>query len=320
MPIPPFVPAEGTAPPKPDSRARRADAGEAPRDLTDRTATDAEARLPSPVASPGPVDIGNRRAAAWTSFRIGGEHATTTISFRSAAMTRVDDIVLIGCGAGGPLQLSTEAHRLLERYGFAFSVGVSAQVTHHLGATAVEIERLDELITDHEDPADGLLAAADLIFKQVEIERPVLVLVPGNPLFLNSLSRFIVAEGQRRDIHVRRIAGVSLIDVAINELGIDVSARGIQVFDVDGIVERGNQPALGVPTLLVGFTPSDGEERLGRLRVRLAARVPPEHQVTLVNVGHDGATTRASAPFARFEEFAQHLHGGSCVFLGPVGT
>lgn len=226
------------------------------------------------------------------------------------------DIALIGGGAGG-LQLSLESLRLLEQHGFAFSIGTPPVLTTLLSAHGVELERLDNLVAEHADTADALLAAADVILKQVEIERPVLVLVPGNPMMLNSLSRFLMAEGQRRELTVERLAGISTLDVVINELGIDVAARGLQVFAAQGVVDGRSMPSPDMPTVILGLGGIDAD-LLDQLTQTLSGGYRGDHGVTLVNVGPDGATSHATGPLSSLGEFAEHLHSGSSFFIGPT--
>ena len=171
-------------------------------------------------------------------------------------MTKTADIIIIGHGTGDALQLTLQAQHILERFGFAFAIGAPPLLTKMLTASGVELEHLDERMLAASDPSEALMTAADVILKQAEIEQPVIVLVPGNPLFLNSLSRFLVAEGGARKLVVQRLAGISQLDVIINELGIDVAARGIQVFDAAGIAAGRSQPDPRVPTVLFASSSS----------------------------------------------------------------
>lgn len=171
------------------------------------------------------------------------------------------------------------------------------------------------------DPADALLAAAEVVLKQTEVESPVLVLVPGNPLFLNSLSRFLVAEGGARELRVQRLAGVSQLDVLVNELGIDVAARGLQLFDAGRVVTSHSQPDPYVPAVLFragDLLAGDGAS-MATLRADLATVYPTTHPITLFNIDQAGdGTSFATAPLADITEFTAHLHAGSSLYIGPI--
>lgn len=190
-----------------------------------------------------------------------------------------------------------------------------------LASAGVELERLDERMTAADEPADALLAAADVIFKQTEVERPVVVLVPGNPLFLNSLSRFLLAEGAVRKLTVQRLAGVSQVDVIVNELGIDVAARGLQVFDVVGVTGGRSLPVPGVPTILLRLADllANDAASLSTLKEALGAVYPSDHPVTLFNIDPTGDTSSfATSPLSGIDEFLAHVHVGSSLFVGPT--
>lgn len=221
------------------------------------------------------------------------------------------------------MQLTVQARSVLERFGFAFAIGVPPLLAKVLGASGVELEPLDERMLAADEPADALLVAADVIFKQTEVEQPVIVLVPGNPLFLNSLSRFLLAEGGSRDLTVQRLAGVSQLDVIVNELGIDVAAHGLQVFDVVGVCSGRSVPVPAVPAVLlrVADLVRNDAASMSTLRQSLDSVYPADHPVTLFNIDPAGDTSSfATAPLSDVEEFQRHVHGGSSLFLGPTST
>lgn len=221
------------------------------------------------------------------------------------------------------MQLTVQARGVLERFGFAFSIGVPPLLAKVLGASGVELESLDGRMLVADEPADALLAAADVIFKQTEIEQPVIVLVPGNPLLLNSLSRFLVAEGRSRDLTVQRLAGVSQLDVIVNELGIDIAAHGLQVFDVVGVSSGRSRPVPTVPAVLLRLADLVGNDvaSMSTLRQSLASIYRIDHPVTLFNIDPTGDTSSfATAPLSDVEGFLEHIHGGSSLFLAPTSA
>jgi uncharacterized protein YabN with tetrapyrrole methylase and pyrophosphatase domain len=238
-------------------------------------------------------------------------------------VTKTADIIIIGHGTGDALQLTLQAQHVLDRFGFAFAIGAPPLLTKMLTASGVELEHLDERMLAASEPSEALLAAADVILKQVEVEQPVIVLVPGNPLFLNSLSRFLVAEGGARKLVVQRLAGISQLDVIINELGIDVAARGIQVFDAAGIAAGRSQPDPRVPTVLLRVVElvSGNGLSLDDLKGLLGATYPGSQPVTLFNIDPTSdATSHATAPLSQIATFGEHVHAGSSFFLGPISA
>lgn len=243
------------------------------------------------------------------------------VGYLALIMSTTADIILIGHGSGDALQLTLQAQGVLQRHGFALAVGVSPRLERVLASSKVDLEHLDERMLAVGDPADSLLIAADAILKQTEVERPVIVLMPGNPLFLNSLSRLLVAEGAGRKLTVQRIAGVSQLDLAINELGIDVAARGLQVFDAAAVARGRTRPDPAIPALL--FRASDlltnDQSPLEALHSLLRELYPGTHPVTLFNVDPaSDATSFATTTVADFAGFAEHLHDGSSLYLSRV--
>lgn len=221
------------------------------------------------------------------------------------------------------MQLTVQARTVLERFGFAFAIAVPPLLAKVLAASGVELEHLDERMIAADEPVDALLAVADVIFKQTEAEQPVIVLVPGNPLFLNSLSRFLLAEGATRKLTVQRLAGVSQLDVIVNELGIDIAAHGLQVFDVVGVSSGRSLPVPAMPAVLMRVADLVGNDTasMSTLRQSLGAVYPIDHPVTLFNIDPTGDTSSfATAPLSEIDEFLAHVHVGSSLFLSPTST
>jgi uncharacterized protein YabN with tetrapyrrole methylase and pyrophosphatase domain len=231
------------------------------------------------------------------------------------------DIILIGHGSGDALQLTFQAQGVLQRYGFAFAIGVPPMLSALLTSLGIELDHLDERMLAVAEPSDSLLVAADVVLKQTQVESPVILLVPGNPLFLNSLSRLLLAEGMARRLTVQRLAGISQFDIVLNELGIDVAARGLLVYDAAQVARGRSLPVANIPTLM--FRASDllvdDAAPLRSLQVALAAIYPNDHPITLFNVepASDG-TSFATAALDGMDEFADHLHAGSSLFIRPV--
>ncbi len=216
-----------------------------------------------------------------------------------------------------------QARAVLERFGFAFAIGVPTLLTRLLASSGVALEHLDERMLAADEPADALLAAADVILKQTEVEHPVIVLVPGNPLVLNSLSRFLLAEGTKRKLTVQRVAGVSQLDVIVNELGIDIAAHGLQVFDAVGVGRGRSVPRPTMPAVLLRVADllENHAASMSDLRQTLGPIYPSGHPITLFNIDPVGdSSSFATAPLSDVDEFAAHIHVGSSFYLSPAST
>jgi uncharacterized protein YabN with tetrapyrrole methylase and pyrophosphatase domain len=233
-------------------------------------------------------------------------------------MAAEPDLYLAGFGTGSGLELSLEAESALRRIGFAMSINAPPALVRHLHARGVELQALDELLTGDEPWADRILGVADAVLRQLEFESPVAVLVPDNPLFLNPLSRFLVAECRVRGKTVATLAGVSQFDAVVNALGLDIGRRGLGLVDAASAAETWPMP-LSSPVVVFKVAALAADGGLSRLAARMRAIYPEDHEVTLVNVAFgEGATSHATLPLSRFEEFESRLGPGACLYLGPA--
>ena len=78
----------------------------------------------------------------------------------------------------------------------------------------------------------------ELILARTAEERPVVLMTPGNPLFMNVISRALVMQAKERGLSIRVYPGISPLDTLINYLGLDVGTFGLQVFDARRLVAR----------------------------------------------------------------------------------
>lgn len=220
------------------------------------------------------------------------------------------------------MQLGLNAQNVLQQYGFAFSVAASPAFTRYLQSVGVELEPLDEVMLKADDSLDAILDAADLVLKQAELEQPVLVLVPGNPLFLNSLSRFLVSEGRARGLVVETLSGVSQLDVLINELGVDVAARGIQIFDASSLLAAETALNTLIPTVLFRLSGlTGGGNSLAALKALLKSSYSDDHLVTLFNSGTSSTgPSHATCQLLAMEDFDEHIDSSSSLFIGPSSS
>jgi len=226
-------------------------------------------------------------------------------------------LILIGFGNGDGTQITVEAEAHLRRHGVAYCLNAPPALVRYLKARNVALEPLDELLVNDRDWPDRLLDVADVVLRQSELEPPVCLLIPDNPLFMNPLGRFLVGELRERRAGVTVLPGVSRFDIVINELGLDVGRRGLAILDAAQAIEEWPMPTTS-PALvfqLAALAPEDLQRLAGQLR----SKYPGTHNVTLVNVGFgDHVTTRATFPLSRFDEGIPYVSSGSCLFVPPA--
>lgn len=239
-------------------------------------------------------------------------------------------VVVLGYGSHDALHLTVEAQRILERTGRACALGIPPLLARHLKSLRVKVEDLTVRFGGDRAYADFYLDAADYVLERAQVEQPVVLLTPGNPLFLNSVTRFLVLEGRRRDMRIDIHPGVSPLDVLVSYLGVDVAQRGLQVFTADQLLTQGHLVNSRVPLFLMELA-GLGASRLGqagvnpnrfrRLMGHLAGFYPPQHPTTLVNLTSvPGRRSHATVPLARLDEFLAHLTTDSCLFVDALVT
>ena len=157
-------------------------------------------------------------------------------------------------------------------------------------------------------------------------ERPVVLLTPGNPLFLNAVTRFLVQQARARDLPIRIHPGVSQVDTLVSYLGLDVTTFGLQLFDAQRLVSRRQPVNPAVPLLVLqvaGFAaseapaavpPSAGE--YAPLADCLARFYAADQPVTLINTSSNGrGPSHVTVQLSRFSELVPHVRPESSLFI-----
>ena len=148
----------------------------------------------------------------------------------------VPHIILAGSGVHDRLELTVETQRVIARYGKVFAIGMAAAPRALLKSMRVKVVDLDASFTAERPFEDIYSEVVAQLIEHTAVERPVVLLCPGNHLFLNSVARALVIEGRRLGLTVQILPGVSAIDVLINDIGVDVGLFGLQVFDAHWLV------------------------------------------------------------------------------------
>ncbi len=244
-------------------------------------------------------------------------------------MAQVPNLIVLGHGVGDTLQLTVEAQRTLSRYGKAYALALPPNLTQYLKSLGVECLDLQDRFAPGRAFSEVYLDIVDFILRRTAEERPVIVLTPGNPLFLNVVSRFLIRQAGERKLSVEVYPGVSQVDTLINYLGLDVGTFGLQLFDARRLVERKQRINPGVPLLvlqLAGFAAQQagpveqGDPKAYQpLADHLGLSYPPEQSVTLLNTtGGQGRRAHAALPLSRFLELVPHIQFTSSLFVDAM--
>ena len=242
---------------------------------------------------------------------------------------RHPDIILIGTGVGGGLQFTVEAQRMLDKVGKAYALHLPTPLGRHLRSLRIKTIDLSDRFAEPRPLGEAYVEVAGFLLERAAVERPIVVLTPGSPLFLNSISRLLVLEGQRSGLNVQTLPGISPLDALISYVGVDVATFGLQVFTgnrlaaspprLDPTVPLAVMELAGVGVRTSAADPTAEPERYGRLLGALAKVYPPDHPATLVNVtGGNGQRSHATLPLRRFFEFLPNIRENSHLFIDLI--
>lgn len=240
------------------------------------------------------------------------------------------DLVLLGYGVDDSLQITVDAQRLLARTGTTYTLGLPPNLARFLAAQRVATIDLADRFLPGRPFEDVYLDVADALLRRAAEERPVILLTYGNPMFLNSLARFLYLQAKERNLSIDVRPAVSQFDQIVSDLGLDVGATGIQLFDARRLLGRQQQVNPRVPLLLLQLAglgtsvvpvpenPSDGADFDG-LAAYLRQTYPAEHMVTLLNLpAGTQPANRTTVPLGRFAELVPQVINTSHLFVDAI--
>ena len=236
-------------------------------------------------------------------------------------------LMLVGFGVDNGLQLTIEGQRAVSTAEHVYSIGLPEVLRSLFKSSRIPITELDDRFKEGDDYAAAYLDVADHVLKRAAIEPPVALLVPGNPMFQNTLSRFLVQTARQRDVPVQLFPSVSIVDALISDIGLDVTAGGLQVFDARQLVRRAwtINPRIPLVLLALGglFEGADDAvsrgDSLAALGAQLRLFYPEGHAVTLVTRATGrGDISHSTVQLKRLAELAPHVTLASALFVDVV--
>lgn len=138
-------------------------------------------------------------------------------------------LTIIGLGPGNPGQLTLEALDAMEGAGNLFLRTAVHPVVPYLEKRGIVFESFDALY-EEKDSFEGVYQAIVDEILALAREKDVVYAVPGNPFFAEKTVTGLTARCDGEGIPCRVIGGMSFIDVAMAELGID-AVEGLKVID-----------------------------------------------------------------------------------------
>lgn len=247
---------------------------------------------------------------------------------RSKRANAAPSLVICGAGIGG-LQLTLAANASIVASGAAFALGVPDRIVAHLRTQRVRVTELDELVTAAADHRLGYLAVIDVALEAAVLAPPAVLIVPGNPLEENSITRALVELCRRREIAVDVHAAVSPADALVNDLGVDVAALGLQTLPARLLLSRGVVPNSSVPLFVPGLDvlldvevrPANvtGEALFSGLCRHLGASYPASHLITLITeLTGRGVVQQRTTRFSDVHELWVDVTPNSSLYVNPL--
>ena len=214
------------------------------------------------------------------------------------------------------MHLTLEAQQTSVNAGRILALGLPPRIAVTLQRLGVEITGLDSVLADR-PPAEAYAAIAAIVLARAEQDPPAVFLSQGNPLLLNNINRYLFVEAAARDLTIHVIAGVSPVDIVVNDLGLDVGRTGLFTIAATGILRKPVLLNPRVPLLILQLGALDAAG-CDELVSALSWKYPPEHAITLLNLAPEGGVTRATVTLDGFAELVPHIDASSMVFLGAA--
>jgi uncharacterized protein YabN with tetrapyrrole methylase and pyrophosphatase domain len=240
------------------------------------------------------------------------------------------DIGIVGTGIVGAHQLTREAEEVIRRCRQTFVIESGYGLPEYLEALSPQVTELgtfyepgkDRLYTYHRMAAEVVAAAV--------AEPPVCLATYGHPWVYCYPTALITRAAPLLGLHVEVFPGVSSFDTLLVDLGIDIAATGIQMYEATDVLLRRRplqtdvacviwQPTVvGDPT----YHPQPyTTEQFAPLQDYLLGFYPADHEVALVTT-KTFPLTRSAVQALPLRELAVELERApqvATLFIPPVG-
>lgn len=237
-------------------------------------------------------------------------------------------IIIVGLGPGPADLLTPEAHQVLVDTDDLYVRTINHPVVPNL-PRRIRLTAFDELFERAAPGGSTNQAIADRILRLAERPEGVVYAVPGSPMDGDGTVRAILDRAEIREIPVRLVAGVSLLDAVSLSLRLDPFGRSLQLADATSLVDQprrdegdGFDPYRADGRILDPTRPSlvvcHGGVRDAPTVIRaLSAIYPVEHTVSVVRFGAESPSPEVwSGPIERLGEGLERSI--AVVYLPPL--
>jgi uncharacterized protein YabN with tetrapyrrole methylase and pyrophosphatase domain len=201
------------------------------------------------------------------------------------------DIGIVGTGIVGAHQLTREAEEVIRRSKRTFVIESGFGIPEYIATLCPEVTELGHLYETGKDRLPTYHRMAAAVVSAAVADPPVCLASYGHPCVYCYPTTLITEAAPLLGLHVEIFPGVSAFDTLLVDLGIDIAASGIQMYEATDLLLRRRpiqndvacivwQPTVvGDPTYRPGPYTADQFEPL---REYLLQFYPADHEASLV--------------------------------------
>jgi uncharacterized protein YabN with tetrapyrrole methylase and pyrophosphatase domain len=239
------------------------------------------------------------------------------------------DIAIVGLGIVGVHQMTREVEETIRRCRHTFVVDSGFGVISHLKSICVEVTNFLPLYEKGKDRMSTYRRMAAEVINAAITDSPVCFASYGHPLIYCDPAMLIQKAAALLDLRVETFPGISSLDTLLVDLGVDIAADGLQMYDATDTLLRRRPIQNDVPCVLwQASSVSDTTHQIDRrsaeqflpLQDHLLKFYPPEHPITLV-VSKTFPLLQSIVETCRLETLAMDLERGpqaGTLYIPPV--
>lgn len=202
------------------------------------------------------------------------------------------DIYLTGSGVRSFLDLTLYAQKVLKECEVVFTlIDIHSLQDYLKEITKRTVDLIPKYYREGRHRFEIYKDVANHIIEAARKERPVVLLLHGHPLVYSTVSQLILKMAKEENFSVEVIPGISALDRIFVDLNLDISQKGIQIFEasaalhyqidlnprVDCILFQ-----IGAPLGPIHEARPTRADDIYPLRDYLLKFFPPSHEVTVV--------------------------------------
>ncbi|MFD0051772.1 nucleoside triphosphate pyrophosphohydrolase [Actinomycetes bacterium NPDC127524] len=222
----------------------------------------------------------------------------------------INEIVIIGLGAGDLDQLPLGVYKLLKKSSMCYVRTIEHPVISELQSEGVAFESFDAVYEKHDGFSEVYEEISDILLDKAKSEA-VLYAVPGHPMVAEKTVQLLLEKGEEKGIKITVSGGQSFLDALFQSVKID-PIEGFQL--LDGTALKVEQIHIG-QHMIIGqvydaYVASD-------VKLTLMEKLPDDHEVFIVTAaGSKEESVRKTVLY----ELDRHLelNNLTSVYVPPV--